>query len=298
VTNNSNNGNEDDNDEKSEIISNLHENPTFPRYAPLHNLWRLRLKAFVYTVLILSLVGIGGYVVGGGIIAFGRIPMMILGIPSAWIGAVLCGFGAFLVISGIKQRSESDTRISYWVVRHLDNAISQKARYIYRRGTLVFVVGSIFVVALLVMSGAKATVIATTFYATLLFLNETLLSDNAMMEFVKNDKHHDRDSDEDWITRSIGVQNQGNGDASSTTIQYRVYDKSGKPLTDVGTAAIAPEHIALGTGNMIPSELIFTPLPAKKLEPGESILIHLKAEDGFGYSIVAARYQYKTTVAT
>lgn len=212
----------------------------------------------------------------------------------AWITApallmVILIVGEIITI-GVKQ-----PRISYIIIKNLTFGGSQIARFLFKQSSALFVGLAIGIPLLASTKGFETAAIATLFYASVILLKEVLLDSTAVLR-VGDENYNWRDDDGNYESTTRLIQNIGSDRASSVTITYRAYDKYGSPLMKPNKAKLPSEYLSLEVGENIPPEKIFAPIPTEvKSNSDTALIIHYKAEDGFGKSLLPARATTKVS---
>ncbi len=194
----------------------------------------------------------------------------------------------YIVTEAITRR-RGRTRVSYRVEKLVTFQGSRFFRYLFKQSSTLFVLLGVGIPILAFYVGIEKATVATLFYATIILLKEILLDGTAVLRFGDSE-YYWRDDDGRFKSFSRLVQNIGSDEASAVTISYRVYDKNGKPLMKPHEAHLPPEYLSLDVGEAIPANEIFVPIPSEVSSDSDTALVvHYRAEDGFGKSLLPAR---------
>lgn len=202
-------------------------------------------------------------------------------IPILLSGLMLCG--EVLTIVGNR------TRLSYCIIRRMTFGSSRITRFLFKQSSALFVGLAIMIPLLAFERGLETAAVATLFYASVILLKEILLDSTAVLH-IGDQNYYWRDDDGGFESTTKLIQNVGSERASSVSVTYRAYDKRGRPLMKPNKAKISPEYLSVDVGETIPPNQIFAPISTDIGSKSETALvIHYKAEDGFGKSLLPAR---------
>lgn len=133
--------------------------------------------------------------------------------------------------------------------------------------------------------GQDWLIVITAFYASILLFREVFfdfplveMGDIRQVYGVFGEK----------LSLETDVGNVGTITVTDPTLEYRVYDESGKPVMNPEEVSIPGENRSLDPGEWTEEESISLPIDLTKIpDDADGFYLHTKAYSGYGYSLLA-----------
>jgi hypothetical protein len=211
-------------------------------------------------------------------------------LPTSFLYWTVFYAGVLILIYGYPRlRYNHIATFHYWK-KYLDH-IYPLYQYPIRFSIASLSISALIITALVAdligTSRQKWLIVITAFYASVLFFREIFSSEIPVLKMDNLTRIGAGMGNQISFETDIG--NVGGKTSTDPTVKFRVYDLNGRPLTDPMDGDLPSGNRALDPGEWTDGRAVSVYFKRDDIteNPPETVCLHIKAYDGFGFALLA-----------